>query len=109
VIADGTRAAPGFHGIRRWYECPTPGAAAVEAKALSIQVVIQIQQRPALLWDPGWLIRLDSAGRHRDDVAADRGHDIWDSVLLQPGAELRVAGVDLVPGDPGERDAGLHS
>ncbi len=52
----------------------------------------------------GQRVRPPGARRGRDHLVAGHGQHVADVLLLQPGAQLRVAAVDLIPGHPGERD-----
>jgi hypothetical protein len=77
-------------------------------KAGSLGPVGAAQPLPPVFRDQaGRLVRPHPAGRHRDDVAAGRGHHVRNALLFKPRAEPRVAAVDLVAGHPGEQDPGL--
>src|SRR5712691_9772834 len=78
-------------------------------KAGALGPVGAAQPLPPVPRDQGSeLVRAPRARRGRDHLAARHGHHVRDLLLLQPGAQLRVAAVDLVARDPGERHPRLH-
>ncbi len=77
-------------------------------KLRALGAVGAAQPLPALPRDQGQdLAGAHPVGSQRDDVTVGGGHDTGDAGRFQPAAQSRVAAAALVPGHPGERDAGL--